>query len=61
MGDEEKQTGRGKVPYEPPRLLTIDLAAEEVLVGACKLASGTGPGNPPSDPCNAIVCYDMGS
>jgi len=55
---ENKKAADSKLQYEKPRLRTIDLAAEEVLVTKCKqspsvqLRSGQG--------CGAISCNQLG-
>ncbi len=51
---------RTKAPYEPPRLLAIDLAAEEVLGYACKLGAEPYTGVA-GQPCNLQNCATRGS
>jgi len=46
-------------PYEKPVVLTIELAAEEVLAVGCKLAGG--PGGPIAPTCTAAPCFAAGS
>jgi hypothetical protein len=49
----------GKRPYEKPMLRTIELAAEEVLAGGCKVAGGGSA--PLGATCLAVPCVDSGS
>lgn len=48
-----------KAPFEPPRLLAIELAAEEVLGNACKLDSQVATND--SQPCTITMCATRGS
>lgn len=48
-----------KAPYEAPRLLAIDLAAEEVLANACKLDSQVSALD--AQPCSITTCSTRGS
>ena len=62
MSDRDEERGRGKAPYEPPRLVVIDLAAEEVLLGGCKIGSMSGPNAVGyNDPCEVTSCTTLGS
>jgi hypothetical protein len=47
-------------PYQPPRLVSVDLAADEVLAIGCKTPVW---GNSPLAPynCTAKACRDAGS
>jgi hypothetical protein len=47
----EKRLQKEKLPYEKPRLRTIELTAEEVLVAGCKTITGGGDPGP-------IACAD---
>lgn len=41
MEREDRSSGlTTREPYEPPELVTIDLAADQVLAAGCKNASG---------------------
>ena len=46
-------------PYEPPKLLLIELAADEVLADNCKTATGSTGMSPPS--CIVSTCWLIGS
>jgi hypothetical protein len=48
-----------RLAYEKPRLLVVDLVAEEVLAVGCKLESG--PGGPIGANCTASSCFAPGS
>ncbi|MHB9116079.1 MAG: hypothetical protein ACYC6T_16010 [Thermoleophilia bacterium] len=62
MSDRDEACGCGKTPYEPPRLLVIDLAAEEVLLGGCKVGSMAGANAVGyNDPCAVTNCTSLGS
>jgi len=49
-----------KHPYEPPRLVIIDLAADEVLATGCKTPSQRAV-NSLIPPCWAVPCNQKGS
>ena len=55
----------GKVPYEKPELVMIELKAEEVLAVGCKTVGQTGRHRPPLPPqpnCGvAVACNVRGS
>jgi hypothetical protein len=58
MSGEAKHAD-GKIAYERPQLTTISLRPEEAVLGHCKNAVTTGPGQ---GTCNAIVpCGSIGS
>ena len=44
MGEDATRglEGRERRPYERPQLGSVKLAADEVLIGGCKSASGAG-------------------
>jgi hypothetical protein len=48
-----------KAPFEPPRLVAIELVAEEVLGNACKLDIQVSLND--SKPCAITVCAARGS
>ena len=50
----------GKLPYEKPKLLAIELAAEEVLSIGCKNAPGA-PGIGGNNCGNVICSINIGS
>jgi len=58
MNHELTQTD-GKKPYEPPKLVTINLRPEEAVLGHCKISGGGGGPNPPT--CAALFCMSIGS
>ncbi|MGA8621067.1 MAG: hypothetical protein WB660_21400 [Candidatus Sulfotelmatobacter sp.] len=57
MNHEFEQPGEKK-PYEPPRLVTINLRPEEAVLGHCKIA---GSGGPIGSSCVALNCMTIGS
>lgn len=57
MNLELRKSGEKK-PYEPPRLVTINLRPEEAVLGHCKIA---GSGGPVSSSCAALNCMTLGS
>jgi hypothetical protein len=54
---QDKETA--KQAYEKPRLRAIELAAEEVLGGPCKLADGAFASG--ATPCTANGCEQVGT
>jgi hypothetical protein len=60
MSKNQHNDDNSKRTYEKPRLRVIELAAEEVLAGGCKLNFGFGAhGSPVS--CIAAGCAGIGS
>ena len=57
--DHNLNKADGKRPYEPPQLTTISLRPEEAVLGACKIAGGTGPVLANCQPIGA--CPNQGS
>jgi len=56
----EQDKDKDKQSYEKPRIIAIELAAEEVLGIGCKSSAGAAnPGNPSG--CLAIQCFSSGS
>jgi hypothetical protein len=56
----DKRSDEGtKVAFEPPRLVAIELAADEVLANACKLDVQTSALD--SQPCSVTSCGYRGS
>lgn len=47
-----KEVSRKK-PYIAPKVMKVDLAAEEVALGNCKASSGTSGSKSPGYPCLA--------
>ena len=58
MKDETVKRG-ARAPFEPPRLIAIELVAEEVLGNACKLDIQVSLND--SKPCAITVCAARGS
>jgi hypothetical protein len=58
MKDTTVQTG-ARARFEPPRLVVIELVAEEVLGNACKLDVQISLND--SKPCAITVCAARGS
>jgi len=57
--DLEPKRAESKKTYEPPRLATISLRPEEAVLGACKIAGGSGPVLASCHPIGA--CPNQGS
>jgi hypothetical protein len=55
---ELNQEYGAKKPYEPPRLMAINLRPEEAVLGNCKIGSSAGPGN---ISCSTMHCSTIGS
>jgi hypothetical protein len=55
--EDLKQSGRR--PFEAPRLVAIELAAEEVLGNACKLSFQLAAND--GNTCSVTVCASRGS
>ncbi len=47
-----------KKPYEPPKIVTINLRPEEAVLGNCKISASSGPG---STSCTNLNCMTIGS
>jgi hypothetical protein len=47
-----------KKSYEPPKLVRVNLRPEEAVLGHCKSASASGPGNAN---CAILSCMNLGS
>jgi len=56
MSDQNKQPG-AKRPYEPPKVMAINLRPEEAVLGHCKLSTSAGP---VSSACS-LLCRTIGS
>jgi hypothetical protein len=57
MNCESKQPDERKAPYEPPRVLTINLRPEEAVLGHCKTSTGGGI----RIGCQFFTCSSVGS
>ena len=47
-----------KKPYEPPRVMAINLRPEEAVLGNCKIGSTSGP---VASSCSTLHCSTIGS
>jgi hypothetical protein len=47
-----------KKPYEPPRVLAINLRPEEAVLGNCKIGGSAGP---VASSCSTLHCSTIGS
>jgi hypothetical protein len=47
-----------KRPYEPPKLMAINLRPEEAVLGNCKIGSSAGP---VASSCSTLHCSTIGS
>jgi hypothetical protein len=45
-------------PYEPPKLIRINLRPEEAVLGHCKISGSAGPA---SGSCTILGCFSPGS
>lgn len=62
MNQEEGQYG--KRLYDPPKVVRVSLRPEEAVLGHCKIAGGSGPGQTAiSGPCEILLggCTPLGS
>ncbi len=57
---KKNQNPKPKRPYEKPKLRSIGLVADEVLVTGCKTGLSTGPEGIGAN-CSAIPCVNNGS
>jgi hypothetical protein len=55
--NETAAYGGARAPFEPPRLTAIELAAEEVVMGSCKLDAQQASGSI----CSGGGCLGIGS
>jgi len=56
----EPQEKPARRPYTKPSIVRVELRAEEAVLGACKTASTSGPGNPSS--CSSLgPCFSIAS
>lgn len=47
-----------KRPYEPPRVMAINLRPEEAVLGNCKIGGSAGP---VASSCSTLHCSTIGS
>jgi hypothetical protein len=47
-----------KLPYQPPKIVTISLRPEEAVLGHCKLSGSAGP---TTSSCLVLFCSSIGS
>jgi hypothetical protein len=55
---QPNQQQEGKKPYEPPRVLAINLRPEEAVLGNCKIGGSAGP---VASSCSTLHCSTIGS
>jgi len=58
MMELNQEPGTPKKPYEPPRVLAINLRPEEAVLGNCKIGSSAGP---VAASCSTLHCSTIGS
>jgi hypothetical protein len=54
----EPQEKLARRPYTKPSIVRVELRAEEAVLGACKTASGNGPG---LAQCSLTACSSIAS
>jgi len=57
MSEPNQQPGMKK-PYEPPKVMAINLRPEEAVLGNCKIGNSAGP---VSSTCSTLHCSTIGS
>ena len=57
MNEPIEQPGLRK-PYEPPKVMAINLRPEEAVLGNCKIGSSAGP---VASSCSTLHCSTIGS
>lgn len=60
MSEAYKNSGQQRRPYEPPKVIAVNLRPEEAVLGHCKIASGGGPG-PGGCGKKGLRCKTLGS
>jgi len=55
---EQNQEPAAKKPYEPPKVMAINLRPEEAVLGNCKIGSSAGP---VASSCSTLHCSTIGS
>ena len=56
MSDPNQEL-KSKKPYEPPKVVAINLRPEEAVLGNCKIGSSNGP----VGSCSTLHCSTVGS
>ena len=57
MSEPIEQPGLRK-PYEPPKVMAINLRPEEAVLGNCKIGGSAGP---VAASCSTLHCATLGS
>ena len=55
---EPNRESESKRPYEPPRVMAINLRPEEAVLGNCKIGNSAGP---VASSCSTLHCSTIGS
>ncbi len=55
---EPNREPESKRPYEPPKVMAINLRPEEAVLGNCKIGSSAGP---VAASCSTLHCATIGS
>jgi hypothetical protein len=56
--NEPIEQSRLRKPYEPPKVMAINLRPEEAVLGNCKIGSSAGP---VASSCSTLHCSTIGS
>jgi hypothetical protein len=57
MSEPNREPGARK-PYEPPKVMAINLRPEEAVLGNCKIGNSSGP---VAINCSTLTCHTIGS
>jgi hypothetical protein len=57
MSEPNREPGARK-PYEPPKVMAINLRPEEAVLGNCKIGGSAGP---VAASCSTLHCSTIGS
>jgi hypothetical protein len=57
MSEPNREPGARK-PYEPPKVMAINLRPEEAVLGNCKIGGSAGP---VAINCSTLTCHTIGS
>jgi len=57
MSESNREPGARK-PYEPPKVMAINLRPEEAVLGNCKIGGSAGP---VAISCATLTCHTIGS
>lgn len=60
MSDLQDKPALQRKPYEPPKVVAVNLRPEEAVLGHCKIATGGGPG-PSGCSKMGLTCKSLGS